>query len=490
MAKVVQVDERPVFGPCSEKQRLILLDDETDILLCGGGAGGGKSRTCLTKALKYINDPEARVLIVRRSYPMLKLSGGLIDESKAIYKYFGGVFKVQPSTWVFPNGATIQFAPIPDDVQDWQGLQVSHVLVDEAAEFTENEILFLLSRLRRVEYVGHKSIILTCNPSRDSYLYDWVKFSLDEGTGIPLPGTEHRVRYWININGKILWADSAEDLWKTHGESKGLNRDPDKGTVTFLPKTFKFIPLTVDDNAILKKKNPEYVANLHAMSRVNKLRYLYGSWTAKTEGTGYFNRDWVEFVDRPPVNPVSRVRSWDLAATVVSEVNKDPDYTAGVKISRDKFGIYYIEDVKRFRMLSDGVVREIIKTAMLDGLDETIVTIPRDPGAGGKTANSFYLRTLAENGISAKSVQVSTHTGKISRFLPFCTLAESRCIRVVRGDWNEEWLSELELFEGLKTQHDDMVDSTSDAFNTLSKQLLLPSFVLPSLEQSSPLPRL
>ena len=31
------VDEVPHFGPCSEKQRLVLLDDKTDILLTGGG---------------------------------------------------------------------------------------------------------------------------------------------------------------------------------------------------------------------------------------------------------------------------------------------------------------------------------------------------------------------------------------------------------------------------------------------------------------------
>ena len=32
-------DSKPiVLGPCSEKQRLILLDDTTDILLCGGKA--------------------------------------------------------------------------------------------------------------------------------------------------------------------------------------------------------------------------------------------------------------------------------------------------------------------------------------------------------------------------------------------------------------------------------------------------------------------
>ena len=28
---------KPVFAPCSEKQRLVLQDDSTDILLIGGG---------------------------------------------------------------------------------------------------------------------------------------------------------------------------------------------------------------------------------------------------------------------------------------------------------------------------------------------------------------------------------------------------------------------------------------------------------------------
>ena len=32
-------DERLHFGPCSEKQRLVLQDNETDLLITGGGAG-------------------------------------------------------------------------------------------------------------------------------------------------------------------------------------------------------------------------------------------------------------------------------------------------------------------------------------------------------------------------------------------------------------------------------------------------------------------
>jgi hypothetical protein len=30
-------DDRLIFAPCSLKQQMILLDDDTDILLCGGG---------------------------------------------------------------------------------------------------------------------------------------------------------------------------------------------------------------------------------------------------------------------------------------------------------------------------------------------------------------------------------------------------------------------------------------------------------------------
>jgi predicted phage terminase large subunit-like protein len=487
------MSDRPVFQPCSRKQQLILLDDSTDILLCGGGAGGGKSHTCLTKALKYINDPKARVLIVRRSYPMLKLSGGLWDESKSIYRHFDGRPLVQSLTWVFKNGATIQFAAIPDDLSEWQGLQATNILVDESAEFTQAEILFLISRLRGAEYKGHLNVTMTCNPARESFLYEWVKYSLDEATGIPLAGTEDITRYFINVGGTLYWENSVEDLWDKHGVGLGLVR-PGPGVedkdVTFIPLSFRFIPLTVYDNPILLKNNKQYLANLLSQPRVNQLRFLHGSWTARAEGSGFFRREWVQIVDHPPVNPISRVRSWDLAASIPSESNPNPDWTVGVKMSRDKFGYYYIEDVNRFRKLADGVIREIINSAHSDGTDDCKVTIPKDPGAGGKASNSFQLRTLAEHGIAASSVQVSGHTGKIARFNPFCTLAEAGVVRIVRADWNEAWLTELELFEGSRNQKDDQVDATADAFNTLSKQVLLPTFSVPTLEQKSPLPSL
>lgn len=468
----------------------ISVSSDDALFLTTGYVVTHNSHTCLTKALKYINDPAARVLIVRRTYPMLKISGGLWDESKKIYRHFGGIPKIQKLTWEFPNGATIQFAAIPDDLSEWQGLQATNILVDESAEFTQEEILFLASRLRGADYKGHLNVTMTCNPSRDSFLYTWVQYSLDDTTGVPHEGTENIVRYFINVGGKLYWSSvSKDDLWEKYGQPMGLVRESDDPKkINFLPMSFRFIPLTIYDNPILLKNNPQYLANLLSQPRVNQLRYLHGSWTARAEGSGFFRREWVEFVDHPPAQTTSRVRSWDLAASIPSESNPNPDWTAGVKMSRDRFGYYYVEDVNRFRKLSDGVIKEIITTAVDDGLDDTKVTIPKDPGAGGKTANSFQLRTMAEAGITATSVVVSGHSGKISRFTPFCTLAESGYVRVVRGDWNEEWLTELECFEGLRTQKDDQVDATADAFNTLSKTVVLPTFALPSLEQKSPIP--
>jgi predicted phage terminase large subunit-like protein len=318
-----------------------------------------------------------------------------------------------------------------------------------------------------------------------------VQFSLD-AEGVPLPGTENRKRWFVNIGGKMYWGDSVEELWETaKAANDWLNRDPSKGKINFAPLSFKFIPLTIYDNPILLKNNPGYLSNLLGQVRVNQLRYLHGSWTARPEGAGFFRREWVKKIQRHEL-PANRqiVRSWDLAASVPSETAPNPDWTAGVKLSRDKFGTYYIEDCYRFQKLTDSVLREIVKTAYDDGLDECQVTIPRDSGAGGKTANAFFIRTLAEEGIAAKSVVMSGHTGKISRFLPFCSLAESGQVRIVEGPWNEEYLVELEHFDGDRNKKDDQVDATSDAFNTLSKQLQLPVFSIPSLEQKSPVPAL
>lgn len=435
------------------------------------------------KALKYIQDPAARVVIIRESYPTLKLSGGLWDESQGIYSWFGGIPKVQRLTWVFPNGATVQFAAMPQNQMEWQGLQASHILVDEAASFKESEILFLLSRLRSANYKGHLNLTMTCNPDNNSFLFKWVEYCLDD-EGIPKEGTEDILRWFVNLDGVMCWAESQEELYAKYGAGKTIGVD-------FVPKSFRFIPLTVYDNPVLLKNNPGYLANLLAQPRVDQLRYLRGSWTAKDTGSLFFNRAWVEIIDFPLPNPISRVRAWDFAASEATPTT-DPDWSAGVKMSRDKYGIYCVEDVIRFQARTDKVLKQVVETAHSDGVDDCEVCIPIDPGAAGKTASMFYLRTLAENGIAARTKQTTGHSSKLTRFKPLCALAESGSLKVVRAPWNDAFFHELEDFKGDRSnqlQKDDQVDAAADAFVCLARQLNIPNFVVPAITQASPIPK-
>ena len=410
------------------------------------------------------------------------------DESHNIYPHFGAIPKVQRLTWVFKNGATIQFAAMPDNLDEWRGMQATNFIVDESATFKESQILFLLSRLRSATYKGVLNLVMTCNPDANSFLADWTRYSWeDTPDGVPKAGTENITRYFIQHGGGLKWGNSAEELYEKYGEGKTFGVD-------FNPTSFKFYPLTVHDNPTLLKNNPAYLDNLLNLPPIERLIYYSGSWTAKDTGALLFSKDWCEMVDTiPQQDIVARCRAWDFAATEPSTTgaNSNPDYTAGVLMSKDKYGNYYVEDVKRFRYRTDRVLKEVIETAYSDGLDVQ-VCIPTDIGSAGKIAAQYYLRVLAESGIAAKTKPVNGHSSKAVRFKPFCALAESGHLKVLKADWNDDFFHELENFtEDKKIQRyskDDQLDATSDAFATLSRTVQIPSFHIPSLTQASPVP--
>ena len=465
---------------------------------------GGKSFTCLTKNLDGLDDSHFRCTIFRRTYPELKRQGGLVDESKQVYKDFDGEYKSQAMRWDFPSGAQVSFAAIAtdDDLGSWQGSQLVRALIDEAADkWTEKQVLFLLSRLRSAHSKIHPQLILTANPDINSFLKTWVEFCLNPDTGVPVEGTEKRIRWFIVIDNKAHWADTPEECFELYGKPRNmiyahgmteetmLSYSTEQRLKLCMPKSFRFIPTGVFDNPyLLPPRNTSYLANLLAQPHVNQLKYLHGSWTAKEASDGYFKREWTPIVDFPPPNPMSRVRSWDFAASEESVSNPNPDASAGVKMSRDKYGIYYVEDCTAIYERTDKVLKTVVEVAHADGVEECQVTIPKDPGAAGITANAFYVRTLAEHGIGAKSCVISGHAGKVTRFKPFAALAESGAVRVVRGDWNEAFFTELEQFTGGRNEKNDRVDATSDACNTLCKQVVLPTFVIPTITQPSPIP--
>jgi predicted phage terminase large subunit-like protein len=156
------------------------------------------------------------------------------------------------------------------------------------------------------------------------------------------------------------------------------------------------------------------------------------------------------------------VRAWDLAATGESGRN-NPDWTVGIKLSRDSNGRYLIHDVVRSRGTPHHVEELIVTTAQKDG-GKVTVAIPEDPGQAGKSQMSYLTRQLA-----GFHVVSSRETGsKATRAMPLASQVEAGNVSMVEGDWNRTLLNEMCDFPwGRK---DDQVDALVRGFTTLTTQ--------------------
>ena len=169
---------------------------------------------------------------------------------------------------------------------------------------------------------------------------------------------------------------------------------------------------------------------------------------------GMFKRHWFATVRAIPAG-TKFMRGWDLAAT-----EGGGDYTAGVKIGRQRDGRYIIANVKREQLSPAGVERLMVATAGEDGYT-THISIPQDPGQAGKAQAGYLVGKLS----GYKAVATTESGDKETRAEPFSAQAEAGNVDILAGDWNTDYLDELCVFPNGK--FDDQVDATSRAFNEL-----------------------
>ena len=444
---------RPQEGP-----QEAFLASASDIALYGGAAGGGKTWALLLEPLRHIEVKGFGAVFFRRNTTQIRNEGGLWDESENLYPLIQGNPKSHNLQWDFPAGTSVTMAHLEYDktVLNYQGSQIPLICFDELTHFTEKQFWYMLSRNRSMCGV-RPYIRATCNPDADSWVALFVAWWIDQETGFAIPERSGIVRWFVRIGNTIKWADSPEGL----SEYKMTNDDG--VDVPIPPKSFTFIAAKLTDNKALMAADPGYMANLLALSRVDRERLLGGNWKIRPSAGLYFKREWVEIIDTAPAG-LREVRGWDLAATPENGEN-DPDWTTGTKMGLSSDGTYYILDHVYDRLSPNGVERLIRNTASQDGVPVQI-RIPQDPGQAGKSQVLAMTKMLA-----GYDVRSATMTGdKVTRFSPFSAQAEAGNVKVVRGAWNDRWLSELENFPP-ETGHDDDADSTSEAFSGLSVKL-------------------
>ena len=476
-----------------EDAKCIYIDDDEHLYVTDDYIVTHNTYMGLMRFLLYVDDPHFVGFVIRKNATDLKGAGSAFDEAVEMYTKYDPHIKItkQPMQMTFSSGAKIYFTGLDGDagMKSLQGKQISAILLDEASHFTEEEIVWAESRLRtKADMVPN--IWLTCNPDMDSVIFHWIKdfYLYPKGTvvdgelveGRAIPERDGVVRYYLKIGNKTEWGESKEELIEKFGHR--FPKDKTTGKTTASPKSFTFISATCLDNPPLLEANPDYVSTLAALPRITRERLLYGNWLAREEGSGYFKRQWTpqvrldEYLKGDEI--VKRVRAWDLASTLPSEAYPDPDYTVGVLIARTRAGYYLIEDMVRGRWrageLEHMLVEQTQKDIEMYGYGCTGY-LPVEPASAGKIQKHHFSRVFAEARVPIKFFKVGSGKSKLDRFLPFASVAENGLTLIKEDDWNEDFLTELELFTGSRSKnHDDIVDATADAFNLLATTKELP----------------
>lgn len=386
--------------PTARQAAFLLLNHEEAMF--GGAAGGGKSDALLMGALQYADVPGYSALLLRRSYTDLALPGALMDRAASWLTGTAARWSGMEKRWTFPSGSSLTFGYLenPGDETRYQGAEFQYIGFDELTQFLEKQYLYLFSRLRRLAGSG-VPLRMRCASNPGGLGHEWVRARFIDG----------------RAPGRL------------------------------------FVPSKLKDNPFLDQV--EYTRSLQHLDPITRRQLLEGDWTARSGGS-MFRREFFPVVDLPSPEAWSKVRAWDLAASV-SESSKR---TVGIRMAKTREGVYFVEHMVRGKWAPGDRDNVIEGTAKGDGVIYRIV-IEQEPGSGGLAQIDTLRRRLA--GFRVMGEKVSGD--KVVRASPVSSLANLGAIRVVRGPWNAAFFDELEAFpEG---EYADVADALSLAFNHL-----------------------
>lgn len=438
------------------KQRLF-LDLTVKEALYGGAAGGGKSDALLMGALQYVHVPGYAALILRKDSQRLRLSGGLIPRSHE-WLYGKAEWNGTDKRWRFKNGASIQFGYLDsaNDKYRYGSSEYQYIGFDELTEFTEEDYLFLFSRLRMT--LG----IEACG----------VPYRIRGASNPGGPGHE-----WVK--NRFISRQAEEDLRNNNLQEVYEVADPKHNT------TRVFVPAKVRDNPAV---NPEtYIENLMHLSPVVRERLMNGDWTVMP--TGLIKEEWLRYytmrgnlidllisrkdTDGNMLHTEEVLHSFHenecRRFITIDTAGGMKDITAATKKGTHSWTVIGVWDHKRFGTNQALVLKYIYRdrVGFMDIANQLrkmyVIWKPHSIRVEDKTMGPD-LENMLRHELPISLIASGT-IDKVSRATTAMNMFERGQIYLPRdeGTWRHTYEGELLSWQGLEDETNDQIDMTSYA---------------------------
>jgi len=239
-------------------------ESNADVIGYGGSAGGGKTDLACGMSLTK----HSVVQIFRREGTELTAIVDRIAEIVGSRNGLGG----KPPIWRAPSPRCrlIEFGSVPNlgDETKYQGRAKDLLVIDEAANFLQQQVRFLMGWVRSTDPNQKCQTLMTFNPPTSAegrWVIEFFAPWLDPKH--PVPAEPGELRWFASIDGK--------DVEVTSGEPFTHNGE------LIRPNSRTFIPSRVSDNPYLV--NTGYVATLQALPEPLRSQMLYGDFQAGIE---------------------------------------------------------------------------------------------------------------------------------------------------------------------------------------------------------------
>ncbi len=254
---------------------------EADLLLYGGEAGGGKSGLLCGLALQEHH----RSLLMRRNGVDLEGGGGLIDELKELDRHESRFSGKPPQTLRRADGGIVTFGSATNegDETKFQGRARDFLGIDEATQFTERQVRYLMGWVRSTKPGQRTRTVLATNPPIDS-TGDWIidMFAPWLDPNHDWPAKHGELRWFLTIPDgegatKDVMLKPDQMIWDRQDGRPRQEIYFDHQEKALKPESRTFIPAKLTDNPFLPE---DYQSKLDAMPEPYRSAMREGNFMA------------------------------------------------------------------------------------------------------------------------------------------------------------------------------------------------------------------